>query len=178
MSNIVLYAWRNDDWGAWFYAGIGSKQRAYETDQRSKEFQRIFRNHRCSCHILQEFQEGESDKEITLTEKIVKEILKSFGEPISDGEPEFLRRERQREGIERARLLGIYKGRKPIGIDKAAFDAAYKEVLDGGRTNKWAMEQLGLRPNTYYKAVAKYREEHGLPPLESRNKRGVKKTDV
>lgn len=111
MSNIVLYAWRNDDWGAWFYAGIGSKQRAYETDQRSKEFQRIFRNHRCSCHILQEFQEGESDKEITLTEKIVKEILKSFGEPISDGEPEFLRRERQREGIERATRNRLLKCR-------------------------------------------------------------------
>ena len=80
--------------------------------------------------------------------------------------------ERQAQGIALAKDRGAYKGRKPIEIDEAAFDAAYKEVLSDGRTNKWAMEKLGLRPNTYYKAVAKYREEHGLPPLESRNKKG------
>ena len=86
--------------------------------------------------------------------------------------------ERQAQGIALAKDRGAYKGRKPIEIDEVAFDAAYKEVLSDGRTNKWAMEKLGLRPNTYYKAVAKYRAEHGLPPLESRNKKGVKKGDV
>ena len=86
--------------------------------------------------------------------------------------------ERQAQGIALAKDRGAYKGRKPIEIDEVAFDAAYKEVLSDGRTNKWAMEKLGLRPNNYYKAVAKYRAEHGLPPLESRNKKGVKKGDV
>ena len=86
--------------------------------------------------------------------------------------------ERQAQGIALAKDRGAYKGRKPIDVDEGEFEAVYKEVLGGGRTNKWAMDKLGLKTNTYYKAVAKYRTEHGLPPLESRNKRGVKKADV
>lgn len=51
--------------------------------------------------------------------------------------------ERQAQGIALAKDRGAYKGRKPIEIDEAAFDAAYKEVLSDGRTNKWAMENWG-----------------------------------
>ncbi len=78
---------------------------------------------------------------------------------------------RQREGIEIAKAEGRYKGRKPIEVDWEAFGEVYDQVLNDGRTNRWAMDKLGLRPNTYYKAVAEYREKNGLPKLESRNKR-------
>lgn len=79
--------------------------------------------------------------------------------------------ERQAQGIAIAKAEGKYKGRKPIAIDDEAFDEAYIQVVNGERTNKWAMEKLGLKPNTYYKAAAAYREKNGLPKLESRNKR-------
>lgn len=78
-------------------------------------------------------------------------------------------KERQRQGIAIAKDKGAYKGRKPIDIDEDRFDEVYEQVLNDGRSNKWAMEKLGLRTNTYYKAVARYREKHGLPKLKSRN---------
>lgn len=70
-------------------------------------------------------------------------------------------KERQAEGIANAKAKGIYKGRKPIDINKEAFEAIFKEVESGDRTNKYAMKKLGLKPNTYYKAVADYKAKTG-----------------
>lgn len=66
-------------------------------------------------------------------------------------------KQRQAEGIALAKERGVYKGRKPIEIDKEAFEAAYGEVERGDRTSRWAMRTLGLKSNTYYKAVASYK---------------------
>lgn len=71
--------------------------------------------------------------------------------------------ERQREGIAIAKAQGKYKGRKPVRVDQDEFDRLYERVIKGECTNKYVMERLGLKRNTYYKFVAKYREEHGLP---------------
>lgn len=79
--------------------------------------------------------------------------------------------ERQRQGIEIAKAAGKYKGRKPIEIDETAFEEVYTQVLSHDRTNRWAMDKLDLRPNTYYKAVSAYREKHGLPKLKRRNEK-------
>lgn len=68
---------------------------------------------------------------------------------------------RQREGIEVAKKEGKYKGRKPIAYDKEHFEKLIKEVRAGERTNKYAMAQLGLKPNTYYKAVNEYDTKTG-----------------
>lgn len=68
--------------------------------------------------------------------------------------------ERQAAGIAIAKAQGKYKGRKKIEVAPEVFDPVYAEVLDGGRSNKWAMEKLGLKRNTYYKAVAAYKERH------------------
>lgn len=71
-------------------------------------------------------------------------------------------RERQREGIEIAKKLGKYKGRKPIEVDWDKFSSIYKDVLAGKTTNKYAMTQLDLKRNTYYKFVNQYKLEKGL----------------
>lgn len=68
---------------------------------------------------------------------------------------------RQREGIEVAKKQGKYKGRKPVTYDKALFAKLMKEVEAGERTNRYAMAQLGLKPNTYYKAVTEYKARTG-----------------
>lgn len=70
-------------------------------------------------------------------------------------------RERQREGIEIAKKNGVYKGRKPLEYDKYAFAALYEEVKRGERTNKYAMEKLGMKPTTYYKAAKDYKNKTG-----------------
>lgn len=68
--------------------------------------------------------------------------------------------QRQREGIDAAKAAGKYKGRKPISVDQNEFDALYKRVLEGECTNKYVMDKLGLKRNTYYKFVADYKQRH------------------
>lgn len=66
-------------------------------------------------------------------------------------------RARQAEGIAIAKAAGKYKGRKPVEIDWTAFEAVYAEVENGKRTSRSAMEQLGLKQNTYYRTVNEYK---------------------
>ena len=70
-------------------------------------------------------------------------------------------RSRQAEGIALAKAQGKYKGRKPKEIDKAAFEQVFGEVMRKERTNKYAMNKLGLKPNTYYKAVQEFKTRTG-----------------
>lgn len=70
-------------------------------------------------------------------------------------------KERQKEGIAVARANGKYKGRKPIEVDKEAFELVYGEVVRGERTHKYAMKKLGLKNNTYYKAVDEFKNRTG-----------------
>ena len=68
---------------------------------------------------------------------------------------------RQAEGIAIAKAEGKYKGRKPIEIDKAAFEAVYGEVVRGERTNNYAMQKLNLKRNTYYKLIDEFKTRTG-----------------
>ena len=68
---------------------------------------------------------------------------------------------RQAEGIAIAKAAGKYKGRKPIEVDKVAFESLYGEVVRGERTNRYAMEKLGLKPVTYYKMVNELKTRTG-----------------
>ena len=73
------------------------------------------------------------------------------------------RQERRREGIERAKEAGRYRGRRPIEIDDARFDETVARWQRGELTAKQAMKELGLKPNTFYRRV-KAREEREAPP--------------
>ena len=61
--------------------------------------------------------------------------------------------ERQREGIEIAKSEGKYKGRKPIDYDEAQMKALCKKWRAGEITATAAMNELGLKPNTFYRRV-------------------------
>lgn len=71
------------------------------------------------------------------------------------------RKRRQRDGIEVAKREGKYQGRKPVEVDKYEFARLRKEVLAGERTNKYAMEKLGLKRNTYYQLVKEFDTKTG-----------------
>jgi len=105
-----------------------------------------------------------------LTGTFISDLVLKILSYVAEKERENIK-SRQADGIAIAKAEGRYKGRKPIAVDEAAFAEVYKEVMEGGRTNKYAMDKLGLKPNTYYKAVAKYRKDRGLPELESRNRK-------
>ena len=61
--------------------------------------------------------------------------------------------ERQREGIEIAKAEGKYKGRKPVAINEAKFRAVCARWRAGEITATAAMQEVGLKPNTFYRRV-------------------------
>lgn len=92
----------------------------------------------------------------TLISDIVLQLL-SY---VAENEREKIR-SRQAEGIAAAKARGVYKGRKPVAVDKEQFIKLYQEVKTGERTNKYAMDQLGLKRNTYYKLIQEYESKTG-----------------
>lgn len=71
------------------------------------------------------------------------------------------RKRRQRDGIEAAKREGKYTGRKPVEVDKYEFAKLFSEVQSGERTNKYVMDKLGLKRNTYYKLVEEFKTKTG-----------------
>ena len=63
--------------------------------------------------------------------------------------------ERQREGIEIAKAEGKYKGRKPVAVNEAKFRAVCARWRAGEITATAAMQEVGLKPNTFYRWVKK-----------------------
>ena len=61
--------------------------------------------------------------------------------------------ERQHEGIEIAKAEGKYKGRKPVAVDEAKFRAVCARWHAGEIIATAAMQEVGLKPNTFYRRV-------------------------
>ena len=61
--------------------------------------------------------------------------------------------ERQREGIEIAKAEGRYKGRKPVAINETKFRAVCARWRAGEITATAAMQEVGLKPNTFYRRI-------------------------
>ena len=70
-------------------------------------------------------------------------------------------RTRQAEGIAKAKERGAYTGRKPIMVDKEQFEKLYGEVKRGERTAVYAMKQLGLKQNTWFRMCKEYETKTG-----------------
>ena len=61
--------------------------------------------------------------------------------------------EKQRETASGAREDSRFKGRKPIEVDEDVFDAILERWKNGEITARQAMNELGLKPNTFYRRV-------------------------
>ena len=70
-------------------------------------------------------------------------------------------RKKRREGIDRAREDGKYKGRRPIEINEDLFDRVVSLWQSGQINARQAMSQLDLKPNTFYRRI-KEREEQKM----------------
>lgn len=73
------------------------------------------------------------------------------------------RAKRQAEGIAEAQKKGVKFGRPSIKIDEQEFQKIYKIWKDGKITAVAAMNELGLKPNSFYRKVKQYEGswEHG-----------------
>ena len=65
---------------------------------------------------------------------------------------------RRRDGIERAKAEGRYKGRKPITVDEGLFDSVVSLWQSGQITAREAMARLDLKPNTFYRRIKEMEE--------------------
>lgn len=89
-----------------------------------------------------------------LTKRFISDLFLQILSYVSEQERENIR-SRQRQGIEIARSLGKYKGRKPIDVSN--FQEVYTEWRRGSITARKAMELLGgIKPNTFYRRVKEY----------------------
>ena len=61
--------------------------------------------------------------------------------------------ERQREGIAIAKEQGKYKGRKPIDADPEQLATVCARWRAGELTARAAMQEVGMKPNTFYRRV-------------------------
>ena len=84
-------------------------------------------------------------------------ILTVFG-AIAELERDFIL-QRQREGIEIAKLAGVYKGRKPL--DCHGFDKVYQQVELGKISATEAFRQLNVSKSTYYRRVRERQRSAG-----------------
>ncbi len=73
-----------------------------------------------------------------------------------------LLKQRQREGIEIAKLQGKYKGKKPIPIDWTKFGQLYEEWKLKKITARDFMRKMGLTSNTFYRRVREYEIRNGI----------------
>ena len=84
-------------------------------------------------------------------------ILTVFG-AIAELERDFIL-QRQQEGIEIAKLAGVYKGRKPL--DCPDFDKVYQQVKLGKISATEAFRQLNDSKSTYYRRVRERQRSAG-----------------
>ena len=71
-------------------------------------------------------------------------------------------KQRQREGIEIAKALGKYTGRKPIEIDWTKFGQLYGEWRVKNITGRDFMWKMDMSANTFYRRVREYEIRHGI----------------
>ena len=71
-------------------------------------------------------------------------------------------RQRQREGIEIAKVQGKYTGRKPIPIDWTKFGQLYGEWKLKKITARNFMKKMDLTSNTFYRRVREYEVRNGI----------------
>ena len=68
------------------------------------------------------------------------------------------------KGIEEAKKQGKYKGRQPIKVDSEQFKRIYFRWKNDEITARQAMQELGLKPDTFYRRVKAY--EKGIGTTE------------
>jgi hypothetical protein len=117
MDKFYVYQFINDDWGVPFYVGKGFKGRYMQMHGRSKHIKAICSHFNWHSEIVKYFDSEDSAYQY---EQELKLQHKNLGYPIIDGEANATHKEAQRIGIERAKLAGVFKGRKPVSIPNFA----------------------------------------------------------
>jgi DNA invertase Pin-like site-specific DNA recombinase len=128
--------------------------------ETGKEWEFITKEKKADILVLDMAELLDTRKQTDLTGTLISDIVIKLLSYVAEKEREYIRA-RQAEGIAIAKAEGKYQGRKAIEVDKDAFEKVYSEVVRGERTNRYAMQKLGLKPNTYYRVVNEYKTKTG-----------------
>ena len=90
-----------------------------------------------------------------LTGTLISDIVLQLLGYVAENERNKIRT-RQAEGIARAKERGVYTGRKPMEVDKEKFERLYGEVKRKERTARYAMKELGVKNNTWYRLCEEF----------------------
>lgn len=160
-NRFYVYCFFNCDWNEPFYIGKGTGNRYKNYFYRTEQVKAIFKNYNCESRIiLNNLTEQQSYK----IEKELKNILKSHGKPIIDGEN--IMKHNQRKGLDAMpvdKATGKKKSIKTgnvIGRPEITFpenwDIVYPEWKNGTITAVSAMQKMNLKKNSFYKLVKKF----------------------
>ena len=99
---------------------------------------------------------GENGWVLEMVSNILVEVYSAMAEQENEK-----RAKRQREGIALAKARGVYQGRKPVAIDRNAFERVYSRWKAGECTARKAMDMLGMKRSTFYRHVKQFEENGG-----------------
>lgn len=71
--------------------------------------------------------------------------------------------QRQREGIAAAKAAGKYKGRQPIALNDDLVKSVHDQWHKNEITTSYAIKQLGVSRNTFYRRMWDYEDSAGIP---------------
>lgn len=128
--------------------------------ETGKEWETITKEKKADILVLDMADLLDTRKQTDLTGTLISDIVIKLLSYVAEKERESIRA-RQAEGIAIAKAEGKYKGRKAITVDKEQFEKLYAEVIRGERTNRYVMQKMNLKPNTYYRLVNEYKTKTG-----------------
>jgi len=73
--------------------------------------------------------------------------------------------------------VGKTKGRKPIALDEEKFKEVVAKWQSGAITARFAMNELGLKPNTFYRRVKEYTEMIDIKEIKKHIKEDAKEIE-
>lgn len=138
------------------------------------DFSRLARSTKDLLELVERFQKAGvhlvSNKENLDTSTPTGKLMLTMIAAINEFERKNIL-DRQREGIAIAKAQGKYKGRKPIEFDEEQFRVLYNNWQNGKTTPKIMMNELGMKPSTFWRKVKEYREKYGITDAATSRKR-------
>lgn len=128
--------------------------------ETAKEWEIITKEKKADIVVLDMADLLDTRKRTDLTGDFISDMVVRLLMYVAEKEREAIRI-RQAEGIAIAKAEGKYTGRKTITVDKEQFEKLYAEVIRGERTNRYVMQKMDLKPNTYYRLVKEYKTKTG-----------------
>lgn len=128
--------------------------------EMGQEWENITKVKKADILVLDMADILDTRKKTDLTGTLISDMVVRLLSYVAEKERESIRA-RQAEGIAIAKAQGKYQGRKAITVDKEQFEKLYAEVVRGERTNRYVMQKMDLKPNTYYRLVNEYKTKTG-----------------